>query len=147
MISRSQSFFTIGVDDLIIYQKTIPSSFNAVDLCVRDVLAVLEKHDALSDESMLFKISFVLREVMNNAVEHGNRFDTEKVVHCDIHYESPVLRINITDEGEGFAINDTYYEILDDEKRERRRGLKLIEDLNFTIEVEKTTISLLLDLT
>ncbi|MBN2796649.1 MAG: ATP-binding protein [Clostridia bacterium] len=131
---------------MIIYQKTIPSSFKEVDNCVRDVLTLLESHEALSDESMLFKISFVLREVMNNAVEHGNHFDSNKVVHCRIHYDIPVLKIEITDEGNGFIINDTYYEILDDEKRERRRGLKLIEDLNFIIDIENTTIRLILDL-
>jgi hypothetical protein len=42
--------------------------------------------------------------------------------------------------------NDVYYEALDNTKRERQRGLKLIEDLNFKIDVEGNNIKLALAL-
>lgn len=132
---------------MIIYENRIASSFDDVDLCVKEILEILSNHASLSDESLLFKLSFVLRELMNNAVEHGNRFDLEKTVTCAIIFQHPILEIIISDEGEGFIMNDVYYDALENEKRERRRGLKLIEDLNFDIIIENSTISLKLDLT
>jgi len=65
---------------LIIYEKAIHSSFKEVDTSVREILVLMEAIDALSDETLLFKVSFVLRELMNNSVEHGNRFDIKKMI-------------------------------------------------------------------
>lgn len=127
---------------MIIYNSKIQSSFKAVDACVRDILMIMENHEALSDDSLLFKVSFVLRELMNNSVEHGNQFDINKLITCYIAYEAPNLYMEISDEGEGFIKSDGYYKALDNDKRERRRGLKLIEDLNFSIEMENSTIRL-----
>ena len=130
----------------MIYKNEIQSSFKSVDLCVREVLQLMEKHENLSDESLLFKVSFVLRELMNNSVEHGNKFDISKSISCSIEYNAPKLMIEISDEGKGFIRDNGYYRALDNEKRERRRGLKLIEELNFVIEMEKSTIRLNLDM-
>ncbi|MBI9011149.1 MAG: ATP-binding protein [Clostridiales bacterium] len=130
----------------MIYKNEIQSSFKSVDLCVREVLQLMEKHESLSDESLLFKVSFVLRELMNNSVEHGNKFDINKSICCNIEYNAPKLMIEISDEGKGFIRDNGYYRALDNEKRERRRGLKLIEELNFVIEMEKSTIRLNLDI-
>jgi len=130
----------------MIYKNEIQSSFKSVDLCVREVLQLMEKHESLSDESLLFKVSFVLRELMNNSVEHGNKFDVNKRIICRIEYDAPELLIEITDEGKGFIRDNGYYRALDNEKRERRRGLKLIEELNFVIEMEQSTIRLNLDI-
>ncbi len=130
----------------MIYKNEIQSSFKSVDLCVREVLQLMEKHESLSDESLLFKVSFVLRELMNNSVEHGNKFDINKIISCTIEYNAPKLMIEISDEGKGFIRDNGYYRALDNEKRERRRGLKLIEELNFVIMMEKSTIRLNLDI-
>lgn len=133
------------VGELILYNNRIPSSFKDVDICVREVLTLLGDHETLADESLLFKVSFVLRELMNNAVEHGNKFDITKQISCLITYDAPVFAIEISDEGSGFVINDAYLNVLDDEKRERRRGLKLIEELNFKVNIESSTIRLLME--
>lgn len=129
----------------MIYKNEIHSSFKSVDLCVREVLQLMEKHERLSDESLLFKVSFVLRELMNNSVEHGNKFDINKMIRCSVEFNAPDLLIEISDEGKGFIRDDGYYRALDNDKRERRRGLKLIEELNFVIEMEQSTIRLNLD--
>jgi hypothetical protein len=62
-----------------------------------------------------------------------------------IKFETPCLIIEISDEGDGFVRNDAYFDSLDNDKRERSRGLKLIEDLNFKIEIKNSTIKLNLD--
>lgn len=130
---------------MILFERQIPSSFKEVDLCVREVLSLLSAEEALSDESLLFKVSFVLRELMNNAVEHGNSFDVKKHIECLVAFDMPILKIEISDEGKGFIINDAYYRALDNEKRERKRGLKLIEELNFEIQIDRSTIQLKLN--
>lgn len=127
---------------MIIYNNKIQSSFKAVDECVREILLIMKEHNSLSDEALLFKVSFVLRELMNNSVEHGNQFDVNKRITCHVAFEAPDLQIEISDEGKGFIRSDGYYKALDNDKRERRRGLKLIEDLDFDIEMEKSTIRL-----
>jgi anti-sigma regulatory factor (Ser/Thr protein kinase) len=130
---------------LIIYNKEIKSSFKEVDISVREILVIMKEFEDLSDDALLFKVSFVLRELMNNSVEHGNQFDINKLIKCYVAYEVPDLYIEISDEGKGFIRSDGYYKALDNEKRERRRGLKLIEELNFKIEMEHSTIRLNLD--
>jgi anti-sigma regulatory factor (Ser/Thr protein kinase) len=129
----------------MIYKSEIQSSFKAVDVCVREVLQLMEANDKLSDDSLLFKVSFVLRELMNNSVEHGNKFDVSKHISCIVEFKNPTLLIEISDEGKGFVRDDGYYSALDNEKRERRRGLKLIEELDFKIDMEKSTIRLNLE--
>lgn len=130
---------------LIIIDKKIQSSFKAVDDCVKEVISTMKRHETLSDEGLLFKVSFVLRELMNNSVEHGNQFDISKSISCVIDYSNDVLSIEVSDEGKGFVHGENYYKALDQDMRERRRGLKLIEELEFRIEMEHNTIRLNLD--
>lgn len=131
---------------VILYENEIHSSFREVDKCVRSILALMSEYPSLSDEYLLFKVSFVLRELMNNSVEHGNNFDSSKLIKCKVSYEGRRLLIEIADEGEGFYKDESYYKEIDFDKRERRRGLKLIEDLNFNVNIEKNSIKLNLDL-
>lgn len=131
---------------MIIYKTDINSNFKMVDQCVRTILAKMKDVETLSDEDLLFKVSFVLRELMNNSVEHGHHFDNSKLIHCCIDYESPYLKLTVSDQGEGLDMEDAYYESLDNDMRERRRGLKLIEALGFKIRVNKTTVALTLEI-
>lgn len=146
-VSRPHRINTIvrlsyGADVLIIMDQKIASSFTAVDACVNEIILIMTDIDALSDEGLLFRTSFVLREILNNAVEHGNGFDETKKIDCHIAYDSPYLKIKIKDEGEGFQVNESYYDALDNDKRERHRGLKLIEELKFEIHIHKSTFKL-----
>lgn len=127
---------------LIIYNDKIVSSFTAVDACVNEIIKRMSNVQELSDDELMFKTSFAIREILNNAVEHGNHFDESKDVDCYVVYDKPDLVIKIADEGEGFKINDSYYDALDNDKRERRRGLSLIEALNFQINIDKNTFEL-----
>jgi len=127
---------------LIIINQKIASSFTAVDACVNKIILIMEGVDDLSDGGLLFRTSFVLREILNNAVEHGNHFDESKCIDCYVVYEAPHLKIKIQDEGNGFHVDEAYYSTLENDKRERHRGLKLIEELKFEIHVHKNTFKL-----
>jgi serine/threonine-protein kinase RsbW len=48
------------------------------------------------------KILVATLEAVNNAIKHGNRDDSEKIVDVKIEYEDKIVRITVTDEGEGF---------------------------------------------
>lgn len=128
--------------DIIIYEKKIASNFEAVDRCVNDILQKMKTFDPLKDEELLFKTSFVLRELLNNSVEHGNKFDENKGIDCLVLYSPPYLKIEIQDEGEGFEIDQTYFEALENDHRNRRRGLKLVEALNFELIISKNKFKL-----
>jgi len=127
---------------LIIYKEKIASSFTAVDVSVKEIIHTMSEVDHLSDEGLLFRTSFVLREVLNNSVEHGNHFDESKFIECHVDFDYPYLQIMIQDEGEGFHVNQAYYNTLDNDKRERHRGLQLIEELEFEIHIHKSTFKL-----
>lgn len=131
---------------MIIFKDDIPSSFKAVDVCVREIIKQMSTHEVLNDDTIQFKVSFVLRELMNNSVEHGNNFDIKKRIFCYVALEQLILRIEIADEGPGIQTDEVYISDLSDDMRERRRGLKLIEDLDFRVELEDSTIRLDLDI-
>lgn len=131
---------------LILYENKINSSFEEVDKCVRNITESMGKYDYLSDEFILFKVGFVLRELMNNSVEHGNKFDFAKFILCKVFYDANKLFIEVADEGDGINRTDKYFREIDIDKRERQRGLKLIQELDFDIAIDRNTIKLKLDI-
>jgi serine/threonine-protein kinase RsbW len=48
------------------------------------------------------KILVSAMEAVNNAIIHGNKSISEKIVDIEISYESNELKIKVTDEGPGF---------------------------------------------
>lgn len=54
------------------------------------------------DEEEYFKIFLSTVEAINNAAEHGNKFDESKFVYFDIYGNDDYLEITIRDEGDGY---------------------------------------------
>ena len=52
--------------------------------------------------SDVFSIHLAVEEAIVNAIVHGNKLDPRKTVHVVCHVDAEVMRIQITDEGEGF---------------------------------------------
>ncbi len=79
------------------------------------------------DEAATFAIKLALEEGINNAIKHGNKFDSDKTVEIvyDITPERAI--ITITDQGEGFNPS-TLPDPTADENLERPtgRGVMLI---------------------
>jgi anti-anti-sigma factor len=68
----------------------------------------------------------VLRELLLNAVEHGNRGDRKKSVSCEIEpLAGNRFRVTVQDEGEGFDFASLRFELADP-NQERQRGLILV---------------------
>ena len=51
----------------------------------------------ISDDDM-FKIEISLREVINNAIIHGNKSDPNKRVFLDFEWKNRILKLTITDQ-------------------------------------------------
>lgn len=124
---------------MIVYKTKFASSFSIVDTIVRDVVEKLKEYDELNISTLLFRISFMLRELLNNGVEHGNKFDEEKLVSCEIIYHVDRLEFIISDEGDGISLppKDIYFDVLS----ERERGISTIKKLGFELSFDGATVT------
>ncbi len=132
---------------MVIYENSIPSTFQAVDMAVNQIDARITRHCSRVVPATLFKINFMLREMLNNAVEHGNRFAVDKRVHCRVEAFDYYMYFYITDEGGGVDLT------CDPRNREceitlatRTRGLATVRQLDFAVVVDKNTVTISLDL-
>src|SRR5580658_10382383 len=84
-----------------------PSTLESVDLAESEILKSAE--EAGFDEDDRHRIGMAVRECMVNAVVHGNRYNRNKRVHVSVHIEKSGnvrLTIRITDQGEGFEVQE-----------------------------------------
>lgn len=82
------------------------------------------------------RLSIVLRELLRNAIEHGNREDSNREVTCTVACdEQEGLRITVRDEGEGFDFSKLDLALPDNAERLEHRGFILVNaytsQLNF----------------
>jgi serine/threonine-protein kinase RsbW len=80
-------------------------------------------------------------ELINNAVYHGNKGDTNKDVEVDVSYENEILSISVSDQGQGF--NVTSFEIKCPDTRKEKlycggRGLFIVSSYAREIQFLKT---------
>lgn len=130
-----------------LFNGKISSNYRDVHLVVLDVVELLKLKCDVTDKNLLFTINFVLREVLNNAVEHGNRFDETKKINITVDYAPPKIVFIVQDEGDGFSMDEDHVsQDVNYVLRERNRGMQLIRDMNFDVDVEHTQVKLVLDL-
>ncbi len=80
--------------------RVISSEAGAGRRVLEEVLDELEarcwcKHD-------IFSVHLAIEEALVNAIHHGNRLDAAKQVRVSCRMSPELVRIEITDEGEGF---------------------------------------------
>lgn len=133
---------------MLVYKETIDSTFQAVDDVVNKIhVHLIEKLPWINQKSR-FQINFILREILNNAVEHGNQFNERKKVFLEIYLEDLFLKINVWDEGSGIQISDKEFDQNDVDSllRERQRGFQLLEKLAEHVEIKGNQVSITLQL-
>lgn len=81
-------------------QLTLESTLNSVDEAESKVLRAAQEAGIGEEEAQ--QIGMAVREVMVNAVVHGNRYNKKKQVHFEIDPSPTALTIVIGDEGAGF---------------------------------------------
>jgi len=133
---------------MLIYETDIASSYEAVDAIIPTLLEAIKSKFMFMSDRYMFNINFMLREILNNAVEHGNHFDPEKRVYCRIDYKVPVLAFIIKDEGEGINLENIPTEAHHPREllRVRNRGHQTIRDMDFDIRINGTEVKILLNL-
>lgn len=75
----------------------------------------------------VFGVRLALEEALVNAIKHGNRMDPDKMVRVQCRISVDRVVIEITDEGQGFSLDDVP-DPTDDENLERPcgRGIMLM---------------------
>lgn len=129
---------------MVILEKRISSSFYEVDLLVKEAVVKLKEMNDPNVENLLFKINFMLREILNNAVEHGNKFSSEKMIDCSIEYDRPLIIFKVSDEGTGIKDyrNAENGEVL----RTRMRGIEAIRAMEFEFSYSGSEVTVVVDL-
>jgi serine/threonine-protein kinase RsbW len=82
------------------------------------------------DDGTLYRLLVACTEAVNNAILHGNHSDPEKHVRIQCVFTVTKLKVNVTDEGEGFEPENLPNPL--EEKnllRENGRGVFLIRSL------------------
>ena len=84
-------------------QFELPSAISLMHIVLEYLMKRVEKLGVIKPErSNLF---VALDEAFVNAVKHGNKFDTAKLVRITAEVSSKEARFTIEDEGEGFDVN------------------------------------------
>lgn len=81
-------------------ERVIPSKTGAGGAVLQEVLSQLEQYNWPQRD--IFSVHLALEEALVNAIKHGNRHDITKKVHVACSMTPKLLRIEITDEGQGF---------------------------------------------
>ncbi len=85
------------------YDCVIPSEVGAEQCIQQEVMTQLERQEWGSHD--VFGVHLSLEEALVNAIKHGNRFDPAKSVRVECRLWPDLLRVTISDEGEGFDPN------------------------------------------
>ena len=99
---------------------------DAVEI-VRDVVQRLEENGWKSRD--VFGIHMAMEEALMNAIKHGNESDCEKKVHIEISICENSFYSRITDEGDGFQLEEVPDPTADENlEKTSGRGVMLIKN-------------------
>jgi serine/threonine-protein kinase RsbW len=91
-------------DRVLELEVWVKSSVDQVSRVVDEVMGFIKRSGEFSGD--LFDVELALREAVNNAVIHGNRFDPTKMVRVMCRCSLPEgISFIVQDEGGGFAPN------------------------------------------
>ena len=102
------------------------------------------------NDDMYGNIMISVTECISNAIVHGNKSDSSKLVHLELQMEPGILRCSIEDEGNGFDFNQLP-DPTDPENIEKvgGRGIFLMKHLSDEVKFEeggkKTVLSFYLE--
>lgn len=118
------------------YLNKIESTFEAVDYEVMKLCYLIKRNYRSISDEFLFVIEFVLREVFNNAIEHGNELKPYLFLEYNIFIDQEGISLEVRDQGSTFEISKNFnFEKFEDGIQNRNRGIQTIKDLGFSIEV------------
>lgn len=127
--------------------KDIQSTFQEVDAAVEQAKEYFQGSECPKLSSKKTCILFTLRELLNNAVKHGNHLDYHKKIRCEIGCDGRKFHLDVWDEGLGFRLPDYRWdESANGVLHMSSRGLFIIQKMNFQLSVIEGHVSAILDL-
>ncbi|WP_022663082.1 ATP-binding protein [Paucidesulfovibrio longus] len=101
----------------------LPSDLRLVDQLVEDVRGFAKECGVERAPGL----GLILRELVNNAIEHGNRSEQERKVGVRIESAGPMrFKVVVEDQGAGFEYESLDLRLSEDPNQERNRGLPMV---------------------
>lgn len=89
-------------------------------------------------QSNSLRVYIVLRELLKNAIHHGNGLDKHKTVSCQLKRQKGTkLIIEVADQGEGFDSDSLDFSLPENAKNISKRGLALVKALSILLSFNK----------
>jgi serine/threonine-protein kinase RsbW len=90
------------------------------------------------EESDRYFICAAVREILSNAIKHGNCFDPSKKVSLSLSENGSDLTIEVTDQGEGFQLENVPDPLLAENlARTSGRGIKIARSIMDDFSVKR----------
>lgn len=125
---------------MVLIERKIASTFEAVHDLVEEILEILHSLEIEQISEEEFKFNIMLREVLNNAVEHGNQFEEHKKVYCKVELEEDILIFVVQDQGAGIELDEYYHIMSKFPLKHRARGLELLTKYDFDYKLDGNKI-------
>ena len=74
-----------------------PESINLVEKLIDEIKSEYNIHEECYGNMLV-----AVTEAVNNAIQHGNKYDPEKMVHISYEIEPDQIAFTVSDEGTGF---------------------------------------------
>ncbi|KPA17954.1 Anti-sigma-factor antagonist [Candidatus Magnetomorum sp. HK-1] len=122
--------FTFFQEDDYIKFK-ISSEVKMINKTIKEIRNYLNEYDVEEDGNIVL----ILRELINNAIEHGNNNNSELTISISIsHLKDQRFKIVVEDEGKGFDYYSVNYRVSEDPTQIRNRGLSLVNSFSDEID-------------
>lgn len=118
------------------FDESVPSDLYIMKDFIQNVLEKLNV--VIDDESVLFDIKLILNELVANGVIHGNEYDKKKKVNLSVKIVQKSIRIEVTDEGNGFEYDLASYDPMD--LKCSGRGLVIVSGLSDEFYINKNKV-------
>ncbi|MCD7778578.1 MAG: ATP-binding protein [Clostridiales bacterium] len=120
------------------FEVVFSSDIKQVNKIVKGALAYISENIPKADAEELMEIRLILSELLFNAIIHGNKSDSEKLVRLKIEADGNIISSVISDEGNGFDFGRLSYHNSEPSIDEHGRGIMLVKALVDSFTYSKT---------
>lgn len=119
-------------------ENSFNSDRNTISL-VEPILLNLKNTFLIPDEKF-YNIMIAVTEAVNNAVNHGNKLNPDKIVKFIVRANNDKMYIKVTDQGEGFDPNNIA-DCTDPENllKSSGRGVYIIKELMDEVDIDSSS--------
>lgn len=124
--------FRVEENDALV-KFTISSDMSLVDRLIKECNEFISRFDISEHENT----KLIIRELLINAIEHGNKSNLELNVTCELSLIGERrFQLVVEDQGEGFDFENIDLQMPEDPETERSRGLPLVNALSDEVVFE-----------